>query len=205
MFILENLHTILINLITSPIAILQGFPPTEPPLSSIFILVISFLVSLMSTLVSRKMIDIDKLQRLTRESKKYNKMKTEMLKTADKKLKLKYERNADRMKKVQSELSMMNMKPLLIMFLPMIIFFGIFSSMFSFTIENIAQIPTFTQGNLPAVIPIALPEAIILPIGRNAFVEGWGFVFVPNYVWWYFGGSIAFSSILRKISGLQPD
>jgi uncharacterized membrane protein (DUF106 family) len=151
------------------------------------------------------MIDIDKLKRLTRETKKYQKLRMEMVKTADSKLKLKYERNADRMRKVQSELTMMNMKPLMIMFLPMILFFVVLSGFFRFTITN----GVYVEGNIPAVIPFALPEYFPFPnffdLGKMAEVPGWGHVFVPNYIWWYFGGSLAFGSILRKVAGLQPD
>jgi uncharacterized membrane protein (DUF106 family) len=200
----------MINVIITPMAVLQDplteVIPTKPPFSSIFILVVAFLVSLASTLVSRKMIDIDKLKRLTRETKKYNKLRMEMIKTADSKLKLKYERNADRMRKVQSELTMMNMKPLMIMFIPMILFFVVLSGFFRFTVID----GVFISGNIPAIIPFdptfGFETILIFPIGKNAEVPGWGKdVFVPNYIWWYFGGSLAFGSILRKVAGLQPD
>jgi len=128
MYILQDIFDGVLNLFTMPMTVLQDITdviPTQPPLSSIFILIVAFFVSLASTLVSRKMIDVDKLRRLTRETKKYQKLRMQMLKTADSKLKLKYERNADRMRKVQSELTMMNMKPLMIMFLPMILFFNL--------------------------------------------------------------------------------
>lgn len=151
------------------------------------------------------MIDVDKLQRLTRETKKYNKMRMEMMKTADSKLKLKYERNADRMRKVQSELSMMRMRPLLITFIPLMIFFVVFSNYYTVTFDDVQGVTTLISGNIPAVIPFSLPETLLFPLGKNAFVDGWGAVFVPNYVWWYFGGSITFGSIMQKIAGLQPD
>jgi uncharacterized membrane protein (DUF106 family) len=196
------------ELITSPMAILQDIGdiiPTQPPLSSIFILIVAFLVSLASTLVSRKMIDVEKLKRLTRETKKHQKLRMQMLKTADSKMKLKYERNADRMRKVQSELTMMNMKPLLVMFLPMILFFIILSGFFGFSVDNSGSI----SGNIPALIPFdptfGLETLWIFQIGKNAVVPELGNVFVPNYIWWYFGGSLAFGSILRKVAGLQPD
>lgn len=204
MDIIQDITKIMINFITTPMAIMQSFPPTEPPFSSIFILIISFLVSLASTLVSRKMIDVEKLRRLTRETREYNKLRMQMLKTADNKLKLKYERNADRMRKVQSELTMMNMKPLLIMFLPLILFFAIFSNFYSFSFDEVTHTVTGNPG-IPAVIPFGLPEQLLFAIGKLAKVDGWGRVFVPNYIWWYFGGSIVFGSILRKVSGLQPD
>lgn len=209
MFILHEIFSLMINIVITPMAVLQDLTdaiPTEPPLSSVFILVVAFLVSLASTLVSRKMIDIDKLKRLTRETKKYNKLRMEMIKTADSKLKLKYERNADRMRKVQSELTMMNMKPLMIMFLPMILFFIVLSGFFSFSVTD----GQFMGGNIPAVIPFALPEYFPFPrffdLGKNVKnLDGWGNVFIPNYIWWYFGGSLAFGSIFRKVAGLQPD
>jgi len=425
MYILQDIFDGVLNLFTMPMTVLQDITdviPTQPPLSSIFILIVAFFVSLASTLVSRKMIDVDKLRRLTRETKKYQKLRMQMLKTADSKLKLKYERNADRMRKVQSELTMMNLKPLMIMFLPMIIFFIVLSGFYSFqtgityiayaeatdgdsvttmlinkppgTIKDdlmialmvstigsdnngtsisstpsgwtneheyihnaisgqhvyiywkiagdsepsnytwtwtdncswIGQINTFrnvnttspihikgavqqkteepcvspsvktsqdkcmiwlyaiansadveddnvpsktkmikgteradpensiivetayfvhnsagdteakewtdwlnqdvensgqqyalnpaykgkmVSGNVPAIIPFdptfGLETLWIFQIGKNAELPGWGQVFIPNYIWWYFGGSLAFGSILRKISGLQPD
>lgn len=193
------------NLVMVPMTILESFPPTQPPFSSIFILFVSFCVSLFSTLVSRLMIDVEKLKRLTRETKKYQKLRMQMMKTADSKLKLKYERNADRMRKVQSELTMMNLKPILFTFIPLIIVFGFFANYY-----NIPSSGPITAANaIPAVIPFWLPPKIIdfplLNFGRNIYLDGWGTVFVPYYLWWYFGGSLAFSSIMRKLSGLQPD
>lgn len=208
MFILQEIFKIVFDIVITPMATLQDITdaiPTQPPFSSVFILIVAFLVSLTSTLVSRKMIDVDKLKRLTRETKKYQKLRMEMIKTADSKLKLKYERNADRMRKVQSELTMMNMKPLMIMFLPMILFFIVLSGFFRFTVTD----GVYVQGNIPAVIPFALPESFPFPrlfdLGKMADVPGWGHVFIPNYIWWYFGGSLAFGSIFRKVAGLQPD
>jgi uncharacterized membrane protein (DUF106 family) len=138
------------------------------------------------------MIDIDRLAVLTRETKKHNKLRMQSMKTADTKLKLKYEKNADKMKKMQSELTMMRMKPLLITMLPLMLFFVTFSGF-------------YRSGRLPAVIPYSLPTDFILHIGNNTYVEGWGNVFVPDYIWWYFGGSITFGSIFQKLAGLQPD
>ncbi len=195
--------------------ILNTIVPTSPPLSSLFILGMSFIVSLASSLLSRYMIDIDKLERLTRETKAYNKMRMQMMKTADSKMKLKYERNADRMRKMQSELTMMNMKPLLIMMIPLMAVFAIFSGYFSWKVVTElvdgVNIPVLfegsqiIEGSIPAVIPFSLPESLIFPLGKNGYVDGWGHVFVPNYVWFYMAGSILFGSFFRKTLGLQPD
>lgn len=196
-------------------SILNAIVPTSPPLSSLFILGLSFIVSLASSLLSRYMIDIDKLERLTRETKAYNRLRMQMMKTADSKLKLKYERNADKMRKMQSELTMMNMKPLLIMMIPLMAVFAMFSGYFSYTpvtevVNGIKVAVLFEgsqviEGSIPAVIPFSLPEMLIFPLGKNGYVEGWGHVFVPNYVWFYMAGSILFGSFFRKTLGLQPD
>ena len=99
--------------------------------------------------------------------------------------------------------------------LPLMFFFFIFSGYFSWAIVtevvNGEKIPVLfegskvIEGSLPAVIPFSLPEAIIFPLGKNGYVEGWGHVFVPNYVWFYMAGSILFGSFFRKTLGLQPD
>ena len=192
MLFLENISEIFVEMINASLTVMQSFPPSDPPLSSIFILIVSFFVSLGSTLVSRYMIDIDRLAVLTRETKKHNKLRMQSMRTADTKLKLKYEKNADKMKKMQSELTMMRMKPLLITMLPLMLFFVILSSF-------------YRADRLPAVIPYSLPTDFILHIGDNTYIEGWGNVFVPDYIWWYFGGSITFGSIFQKLAGLQPD
>ena len=80
------------------------------------------------------------------------------------------------------------------------LFFVIFSGFYRPTILN-----GDVTGNLPAVIPYNLPTDFILHIGDNTTVNGWGNVFVPDYIWWYFGGSVTFGSIFQKIAGLQPD
>ena len=192
---------IISEILNIPNIILEAVAPTEPPFSSIFILLVAVTVQAFSTLLSRKMIDIDKLTRLTRETKEFNKLKTQARKTADKKLQLKVDRESDRMRKLQSDLSMMRMKPIMILMIPMMAFFIIMSGFYDW--RMIDGIPT---GNLPAVIPFPLPEVILFfQIGKYVYDPTWGNVFIPNYVWWYFGGSIVASSIMQKIAGLQPD
>jgi uncharacterized membrane protein (DUF106 family) len=181
------------------------FPPTEPPLSSLFILLLAFVVSLLSSGLARYLTDTDKLRRLTRETKRYQKLRTQMLKTADVKLKKQYEHEADRMRRVQSELSRMQMKPMLIIIVPMLIVFGFFNAYYDpgFTIVSGVW---EAHGTLPAVIPFNLPESlIILPTGRNIVHPEWGHVFVPFYFMWYMAGSLMFSGIFRRAFGLQPD
>jgi uncharacterized membrane protein (DUF106 family) len=146
------------------------------------------------------MIDIDRLAILTRETKKYNKLKMEAVRKADTKLKLKVDRLAEKNKKLQSELTMMRMKPLLITFIPLMLVFFAMAGIYR------GEASSYTVGDpIPAVIPFWLPPSLLLRIGQNTTVPGWGNVFLPDYIWWYFGGSITFGSIFQKVLGLQPD
>ncbi|MFW9856424.1 MAG: EMC3/TMCO1 family protein [Candidatus Thorarchaeota archaeon] len=181
------------------------FPPTEPPLSSIFILLISFIVALISAVLARYLTDTDKLRRLTRETKRYQKLRTRMLKTADVKLKKQYEHEADRMRRVQSELSRMQLKPTLILIIPIFVFFAVFNAYYDPGFVEVNGVWE-AHGTLPAVIPFNLPESlIILPTGRNIVHPEWGRVFVPFYYMWYMAGSLLFSGIFRRAFGLQPE
>lgn len=197
MVFLETVEFLSIQMIGSVLAVMNSFPPETPPFSSIFILMVSFFVSLGSTLVSRYMIDTNRLAVLTKETKKYNKLKMQAVKKADTKLKLKVDRLADKNKKLQSELTMMRMKPILFTFVPLMLVFFLMADIY--------------RGDaIPAVIPFSLPEYMppilnLLHIGDNKYETGWGNVFRPDYIWWYFGGSITFGSIFQKIAGLQPD
>ena len=193
MVFLETVGYLVTQLINSVLAVMNSFPPTSPPLSSIFILMVAFFVSLGSTLVSRYMIDVDRLAVLTRETKKYNQIRMQAIRSADTKLKLKVDRLAEKNKKLQSELTMMRMKPIAITFIPLMLVFLAMADIY--------------RGNsaIPAVIPFWLPEDLLFHLGDNTSVPGWGNVFLPDYIWWYFGGSITFSSIFQKVVGLQPD
>lgn len=113
-------------------SLVRRFGPENPPESSIFIAIVALGLSLSLTLLSRYLIDTDKLARYTRETKAYNKMKMQALRTADKKLQLQVDRQSRRAKKMQSELMNMRMRPLMFYFIPLMIIFFSMSSHYSF-------------------------------------------------------------------------
>ncbi|MFQ5979679.1 MAG: EMC3/TMCO1 family protein [Candidatus Heimdallarchaeota archaeon] len=114
-------------------SLVRRFGPENPPESSLFIAVVALGLSLSLTLLSRYLIDIDKLARYTRETKAYNKMKMKAMRTADKKLQLQVDRQSRRAKKMQSELMNMRMRPLMFYFLPLMIIFFSMSSHYNFS------------------------------------------------------------------------
>ncbi len=113
-------------------SLVRSFGPENPPESSIFIAIVALGLSLSLTLLSRYLIDIDKLARYTRETKAFNKMKMQALRTADKKLQLQVDRQSRRAKKMQSELMNMRMRPLMFYFIPLMIIFFSMSSHYNF-------------------------------------------------------------------------
>lgn len=113
-------------------SLVKRFGPENPPGSSIFIAIVALGLSLSLTLLSRYLIDVDKLARYTRETKAHNKMKMQALRTADKKLQLQVDRQSRRAKKMQSELMNMRMRPLMFYFIPLMIIFFSMSSHYNF-------------------------------------------------------------------------
>ncbi len=113
-------------------SIIRRLGPENPPGSSFFIVLVALCLSLSLTLLSRYLIDTDKLARYTKETKAHNKMKMRAMRTADKKLQLQVDRQARRAKKMQSELMNMRMRPLMFYMLPLMIIFISMSSYYNF-------------------------------------------------------------------------
>ena len=193
------------SLTNLPDQILAFIAPKTPPGSAIFIILVSLGITLFSVALSRKMIDIDKLKRYTREMREYNSLKMKSLRSQDRRLMKKVDDNKERFTKIQSELMFMRMKPMLIQMLPLIIVFIVMNTYFS------------ANSALVAVIPFQLPTSIILfIIGEpvSALTSASPFtalgqissqIYIPNYVGWYFACSLTFGAVIQKLAGLAPD
>ena len=133
---LTDLITQLISFVTTlstiPNQLLELFAPRYPPLSSLFIVILAVGISAVMALISRKLVDTEKLARYTREVKAYSALKMQMAKSADRRIKMKVERNAKRMQKIQGSLTTMQMKPLLVTMIPMMLFFITLSGFYNY-------------------------------------------------------------------------
>ncbi|MHA1984180.1 MAG: EMC3/TMCO1 family protein [Candidatus Hodarchaeales archaeon] len=171
----------------------------SPPYSTIFVIMVSLGVSTFSTLLSRRLMDVDKLKRYTRETKEYNSLKMKGLKSQDRRLLKKIEDNKPRADKMQKELFSMRMKPMMYTIIPLMLVFVLMNGYFG------------ANDSIVAIIPYNLWDTfVIIPIkhtGLNqdalALIPS-GF-FVPNYIGWYFFTSITFGSVIQKLAGLTPD
>jgi uncharacterized membrane protein (DUF106 family) len=196
---------------------LKPIAPLTPPGSSLFIIVVALLVSMTSTLISRRLIDIDKLKRYTRETKEFQSLRMKALRTQDRRIMKKVEDNTKRVEKMQRELASMRFKPLLITFIPLIVVF-------------IAMNGYYGGGDaIVGNIPFSLPEMLIFfRVGYNCTgiqngvengdviisditgakrlcAENTNLVYMPTYIGWYFAVNITIGAIIQKLAGLTPD
>jgi uncharacterized membrane protein (DUF106 family) len=172
----------------------------RPPYSTIFVMLVSLAVSFFSTLLSRRMLDVEKLRRYTRETKEYQSKRIKALRSSDRKL-LKYlEDNEAYFKKIQSELTFMRLRPLLYTFIPLMLVFFIMNDYFGTGDSVVAIIPFNLWDNL---IIIPLKHIGLLPEIQTA-AENAGY-FIPSYIGWYVLTSITFGTLIQKIAGLTPD
>lgn len=195
--------------------------PIDPPGSSIFIIMVAIFVTLFSTLVSRRIIDIEKLKRYTRETKEFQSLKMKATRSQDRRILKKVEDNEARNQKMQKELASMRLKPLLYTFVPMIAIFILMSNYFS------------DASAIVANIPFSLPESIIFPFGYDCYnirndiesgkmsfegitvgysqvikqkcIDNPNLHYVPTYIGWYFAGNIVIGAVIQKLAGLTPD
>ncbi len=177
------------DLMRLPTEILSLFAPKYPPFSSVFIGLVSIGLAFFSTYIIWRFTDVEKLQRYSEIMQEYMELRKQLLKTADKKLKMKLEREEPRYQRIQSELMSMRMKPLMIMIIPMMLFFVILGGYYNGT------------NGIAAYVPYYLPEHILFfNIGKwHADLR----IFEMSFVWFYFGFSLSFGGILRKIFKLD--
>ena len=172
-----------------------------PPYATVFIILVSLGVSTFSTLLSRRLMDVEKLKRYTRETKEYNSLKMKGLRSQDRRLLKKIEDNKSRFDKMQKELFSMRMKPMLYTMIPLMIVFVLMNGFFGKSDHMVALIP-FDLPKVLVIIPIAHPNPDYFPLVKNATKYNF---FIPNYIGWYFLTSITFGSVIQKLAGLTPD
>lgn len=169
-----------------------------PPFSTVFVILVSLGVSTFSTLLSRRLMDVDKLKRYTRETKEYNSLKMKAMRSQDRRLQKKIDDNKPRFDKMQKELFSMRMKPMLYTIIPLMAVFVLMNGYFG------------SNDAIVAVIPFNLWETfVIIPIQHKSLDPTLFDIpakfFIPNYIGWYFFTSITFGSVIQKLAGLTPD
>ena len=165
----------------------------QRPGSTLFILSLSILLSVVISLVSRFVMDMDKLNRYQKEIATWNKAKAEAQKTANKRLYRKVKRKENYIQKIQSRVMMERFKP---MFIYMPGFFALFWI-----------INGFFNGYLPLIAGEGARYVVVLPFsfpieffGANLGQEN---LYHLLFVWWYAMTSFAFGAIVQRVFGIN--
>ncbi|MFX0062955.1 MAG: EMC3/TMCO1 family protein [Candidatus Hermodarchaeota archaeon] len=184
--------------------LVRSFLPTTPPFSTIAIVLISFTISIFTTLISRVLIDVDKLKILTEKANHYQKLNVKVIRgKATARERLLWERKGQREStRIQAQLMKLKMRPMIFFLIPLLIMP---------TLSNFYDYPLDPQGAIPAILPFPLPSFMgtnfIVKYGHNIQnMAGKEQIFsVPSFVWFYIPTSIVISGIINKIAGLQPE
>ena len=170
-----------------------------PPGSMWFILLLSLLISIVSVILTKLLIDTKEMDRKQKQIKAHNEEKKKIIELAKTdvdryhKARKKWERRDVMLKKTQQGMAMERMKPTLITFLPMIIIFAVLRGIY-------ANYPVAATPMNPLFYGL-----LEWPIGMGIADESsWiGNVAWLNFTAWYFICSLGINTLLQRILGLQ--
>ncbi|MFX1443146.1 MAG: EMC3/TMCO1 family protein [Promethearchaeota archaeon] len=171
----------------------------SPPGSMWFILLLSLIISIISVVLTKLLIDTKEMERKQKQIKAHNEEKKKIIEIAKvdvdryHKARKKWERRDIMLKKTQQGMAMDRMKPTLLFFLPMIIIFWVLRNIY---------------GNSPVAATPMNPLVYGLlqwPIGMGMADES---LWINNAAWinftaWYFLCSLGTNTLLQRILGLQ--
>ncbi len=157
-----------------------------PPGSILFLTFLAFAISLSINLLNKRTIDYDRLRELQKIVNEYTKLQRELIKDPEnKKLKKKLDRMKPQFDAARSEMTKMNMKPMLYTTLPILIIFWALGNFY-------AEIPV-------ARLPFPLPFIMDYFHGNSALSNQ-----TIGYLGYYIIVSFLFSMIFQKILGTSP-
>jgi len=171
--------------------IIKGMLP-----SALGILGISILLNLFNAGIRKKLVDRDKLKRIMKETRAWQKERMTAFRSKDKERIADLNKKSPYMNKMSMEMMQMNMRPMMITIIPLLlIFYFVLPQMFAYTV---------------AVSPIplnVLPGDFFQLTCTAAKVDG---VICKHenelYFWaWYFLTSISFSGIIMKLTKTSMD
>ncbi|MCQ8892186.1 MAG: EMC3/TMCO1 family protein [Candidatus Methanosuratincola sp.] len=149
-------------------------PAKEYPLSVLSVFLITIVMAVISSGVTRLVVDIDLLRRRTSEVRAWQKEYTQALRSKDEKAIARLKKKEQTIKSAQAEMSKEQFKPLIFTIIPFFIFYYIFYAVFGYNQLTVA------------VSPISLPF-----VGTNL-----------NFWAWYLLSSFSVSSLIQRIFGL---
>jgi uncharacterized membrane protein (DUF106 family) len=174
-----------------------------------FILLIALTTALISAGLTKWLVDTDEIERKQRQIKAHGEEKEKIIELADKdpdkyrKMRKRWERKDEMLKKTQQSIGMQRLKPTCITFLPMIIIFGIIRGLF---LNNPVALTPMNANDLPLV------GSIFAASGGEEIWTAWfygstraigltdGWI---NFTTWYFLCSLGINTLVQRLLGLQ--
>jgi uncharacterized membrane protein (DUF106 family) len=159
---------------------------------------ISIGLNLLNAVIKRKMVDQDKVKRLLKETRAWQKERMAAFKSKDQEKTAELNKKSAYMNKMNMEIMQMNMRPMMITFLPLIlVFYFVLPPLFSYTVAVAPISLNFIPGGFFELTCTAAKVAESQTAGH------------PNvchhvndlYFWaWYFLSSASFSGIIMRVT-----
>ncbi len=161
--------------------------------SVIFLTFVSVGISLISTVITKLLVDVKTLNEHMALIQEWNKRRGKAMQTADKKLWLSVKRDEARIKRMQTDMMMKRMKPMFITIIPFMLIFLVLRT--AFTGHYYAWLP-FSIGDFPWIGGASWSAPT-----DPAHGEPEGYSKLP-FIFWYILCSFAFGSIISKVFGV---
>ncbi|MBM2851838.1 MAG: hypothetical protein HW420_385 [Candidatus Nitrosotenuis sp.] len=157
---------------------------------------IAILLNLFNAVVRRKLVDQQKLKRIMKETKAWQKERMAAFRAKDTEKQAELNKKSTYMSKLNQEMMQMNMRPMMITFVPLIlVFYFVLPPLFSYTVAVSPISLNVIPGGFFELTCIA--EKIDGKICNNVN---------DVYFWaWYFLASITFSGIVMKLTKTSMD
>ena len=156
-------------------------------------------LNIFNAAVRKKMVDQDKLKRIMKETRGWQKERMSAMRSKDQAKIAELGKKSSYMNKMSMEMMQMNMRPMMITFVPLIlIFYLVLPQLFSYTVAFSPISLNVIPGDL---FQLTCTAAQALEEGHHCFGKE-----NALYLWaWYFLSSISFSGIIMKLTKTSMD
>src|SRR6267143_3606407 len=171
--------------------------------SAFGIMFIALGLNLFNSLIKRKMVDHDKLRRLLKETRAWQKERMAAFRSKDQEKIDELNKKSAYMSKMNMELMQMNMRPMMYTFVPLIlIFYFVLPHLFAYTVAIAPIDLNFVPGNFFQLTCTAVKVAESQLPNHPQICHHVN----EMYFWaWYFLSSIAFSGIIMRLTKTTMD
>lgn len=162
---------------------------SEPPGSMIFVLSLALTTGLISSLLTRWLVDAEEVERKQKQIKAHEEEKEKIIDMAEtdaeryRKNRKRWERKDMMLKKTQQSMALQRLKPTCVTFVPMIIIFTLVRMIFT---NNPVALSPMNANDVPLIGGFIAADALWI-----------------NFTAWYFLCSLGISTLLQRFFKLQ--